>query len=234
MTLFTISDLSRLPIAETEDENQYILLFDPDNEPHLQRGKLDDLILDHMQFGAATRYARISGDTGSAKFEAQGSDSDIPIILQFKGSSILQVKSGGTALCRFNTTAFQPEAALYELGATTNPWGDFHCDGFVTLGPSSELTIASGAIVPTGSYHTVDTESEAASDDLDTITATNATDGAILVLRAISSSRTVTVKDGTGNILLAGDMVLDNSADTLTLKYAGSNWVEIARADVGA
>jgi hypothetical protein len=96
---------------------------------------------------------------------------------------------------------------------------------------TSELTIATGAITVTGSYHNVDTEADAASDDLDTIS--GGTDGAILVLRANNDARTVVVKDSTGNLELTGDMSLDNTQDTITLIFdnALSAWLEISRSD---
>ena len=99
---------------------------------------------------------------------------------------------------------------------------------------TSELTIATGAITVTAGYHTVDTEADAASDDLDTIN--GGTDGAVLVLRAVHTDRTVVVKDGTGNIQIAGDMSLDNTQDTITLIFdnALSSWLELGRAGSGA
>jgi hypothetical protein len=98
----------------------------------------------------------------------------------------------------------------------------------------SELTIATGAITATGSYHSVDTEADAASDDLDTIN--GGTDGMRLVLRASDSGRTVVVKDGTGNIQCGGDFSLDNIQDTIELIYDGvqTAWLEIGRSDNGA
>jgi hypothetical protein len=98
----------------------------------------------------------------------------------------------------------------------------------------SELTIATGAITVTGSYHDVDTQSDDATDDLDTIN--GGTDGMRLVLRANNSGRTVVVKDGTGNIQCVGDMSLDNIQDTIELIYDGvqTAWLEIGRSDSGA
>lgn len=97
---------------------------------------------------------------------------------------------------------------------------------------SSELTIASGAITPTRTAHTVDTESDASTDDLDTITATNVGTGAFLILRAENGGRTVVVKNGTGNIILTGgtDYSLDDASRTITLYYDGTNWLEITRS----
>lgn len=96
----------------------------------------------------------------------------------------------------------------------------------------SELTIASGVITVTNSYHTVDTESDASTDDLDTIN--GGEEGMQLVLRADNSGRTVVVKDATGNIYLDGnsDFSLDHKTDTIHLMYASSNWREIGRANI--
>lgn len=99
-------------------------------------------------------------------------------------------------------------------------------------GDAGELTIATGAITAFSEYHTVDTESNAASDDLDTIN--GGWEGMVLTISAAASTRTVVAKDGTGNLKLAGDMSLDNAEDTLTLRYNGTNWLEISRSDNGA
>lgn len=96
----------------------------------------------------------------------------------------------------------------------------------------TELTIASGVITTTQNYHTVDTESDAASDDLDTITATTA--GTFLYLQAANAARSVVCKDGTGNLILAGDFTLDNTEDMIHLISDGSNWIEVCRSNNGA
>ena len=80
----------------------------------------------------------------------------------------------------------------------------------------------------------VDTEAAAATDNLDTISGTSLRRGQLLVVMAVNTARTVVCKDGTGNLKLAGDMTLDNTEDTLTLMYDGSNWVELARSNNGA
>lgn len=107
--------------------------------------------------------------------------------------------------------------------------------GFLNLGGVSEVTIAAGAITASRSYHFVDTEGDAASDDLDTIN--GGSNGDLLIIRAVSSSRTVVAKDGTGNLNLAGDFTMDNATDSLTLIYdttLGGVWVELSRSDSGA
>lgn len=107
-------------------------------------------------------------------------------------------------------------------------------DNLQDRGDGSTLTIASGLIDITSSMHVVDTQGGAASDDLDNIT--GGYNGQILVLMAANSARDVVLKDGTGNLRLAGDMTLDNVEDTITLIYttSGSLWREIARSNNGA
>ena len=101
--------------------------------------------------------------------------------------------------------------------------------GVAVLGAATELTISSGAITVTGNYHIVDTEADAASDDLDTIN--GGSDGDLLMLQTADNTRDVTVKDLTGNINLAEDVVLLNKASKLLLIYNGatSQWNEVVR-----
>jgi hypothetical protein len=73
----------------------------------------------------------------------------------------------------------------------------------INIGTSAatELTIASGAVVVTQSNHTIDTESDGASDSLDTITGMVADQ--LYIFSPASASRTVVLRDfsvGAGNI----------------------------------
>ena len=96
---------------------------------------------------------------------------------------------------------------------------------------SRELTIASGSITPVNLYHIVDTEADAATDDLDTIATTNMLEGDIITLRSVTSARVTTLKDGTGNLALDNDFALSNDKDTIQLLYNGTSWQEVARAN---
>jgi hypothetical protein len=95
-------------------------------------------------------------------------------------------------------------------------------------GPS-EVTISSGAITVYRMFHIVDTEGGAATDDLDTINGT--VSGNILVLRSSTGTRTVVVKDGTGNLKLNGDFSMDKSSDTIALIFDGNSWLELSRSN---
>ena len=109
---------------------------------------------------------------------------------------------------------------------------DYNNDRIAT--PPVSLTIASGVITATRSYHVVDTESAGASDDLDTIS--GGVDGMHLILRAANSARTVVVKDATGNIQGPGDVTLDNIQDTCSLIYDATQaaWLVTATSNNGA
>jgi hypothetical protein len=98
---------------------------------------------------------------------------------------------------------------------------------------SRELTISGGSISPTLLYHTVDTEASAATDDLDTITTSSLQEGDILTVRAVNAARTVVLKDGTGNLKLAGDFSLDNTEDTIQLLFNGTDLQEVTRSNNG-
>ena len=99
--------------------------------------------------------------------------------------------------------------------------------GYVKLGPGSTLTISSGVITVTGNYHKVDTQSSAASDDLDTVN-TGAT-GLVVFLQSVNDGRNVVIKHATGNIYCVGgkDITLDTNYEIAVLVYDAGNtrWV---------
>ncbi len=97
-----------------------------------------------------------------------------------------------------------------------------------SFGAPTELTIAAGVITPTQTRHTVDTEADAATDDLVTITA--GADGDVVILTPENAARVVTIKQ-TGNIELYGaNFALDSLEDLVVLMYDTLNatWFAIA------
>lgn len=98
----------------------------------------------------------------------------------------------------------------------------------------TELTIAAGAITPTGAVHRVDTEGDAAADDLATVATTNLPDGGALLLRAVDPARVVTARTqggGAGQLHLHGaDFVLDAVDKWLLLVRRGTDWYEVLRS----
>jgi len=107
--------------------------------------------------------------------------------------------------------------------------GDVMANGFFRLRPGTTLTIAGGVVTAVGSFHVISTEGGAAADDLDTVNGNS--DFAVLVMCGIGGGRTVTFKDGTGNLLLSGDFVANSSQDTITLLSVGADWRELCRSN---
>lgn len=98
---------------------------------------------------------------------------------------------------------------------------------------SSELTISTGAVTATGTVHTIDTESDASSDDLDTITQASSS-YTFIIVSANNSARDVVLKHGTGNLSLSNDadITLDTALrDWVMLRYEGSTWYEFMRSN---
>lgn len=92
-------------------------------------------------------------------------------------------------------------------------------DGTVIFPTATELTIASGAITVTQGLHTVDTESDAATDNLDTINGLAA--GQIVVLRAANSARDVVLTNGVGNVYTPNGTSATLSATTQGIMVVG-------------
>ena len=120
--------------------------------------------------------------------------------------------------------------ALFSDTSNQLAWGGvLNASGHLRLAAGTELTISSGAVTVTRNIHTIDTQSDAATDDLVTITTgTNVGEGSVLYLRAAHTARTVVVKHGSGNVSLTEgrDVALDDNTKTLVLIYDGTGWVE--------
>jgi hypothetical protein len=108
--------------------------------------------------------------------------------------------------------------------AIQDVYADLRTKGKFIFDAASELTIADGAITPTQTFHSVDTESDAASDNLDTIS--GGVSGEILYLVAAHTDRTVVIRHGEGNILTSdgSDFSLDSTDLEVCLHYDGTNW----------
>ncbi len=102
---------------------------------------------------------------------------------------------------------------------------------------SSELTINSGMVTPTRAVHSVDTELDAATDDLANIVPTSLS-GRFLIIRPENASRDVVVKhaaggDGQVNLADAADFTMADTTTWLMLERRGTSpssaWYEVAR-----
>lgn len=102
-----------------------------------------------------------------------------------------------------------------------------------------ETTISSGTASISRTTFTVDTEANAATDDLDNIKNSIGNkaipDGQVIVFGAANGARTVVVKNGTGNINCGSDITLDNTKDRVMLSYnsASETWSLISFSDNG-
>lgn len=180
-----------------------------------------------LTLGVDGNYFDVTGTTTITSIASLGVGT--MVMLQFDSALTLThnatdlVLPGGANI----TTAAGDHAIFVEYAS-----GDWRCVSYqrassaIVSPDQGELTISSGAITVTGTNHTIDTESDAASDDLDTIN--GGTDGQILIVRAENAARTVVLKDGTGNIETpdGNDIELDEVAKEVILKYDGatSDW----------
>lgn len=121
-------------------------------------------------------------------------------------------------------------------------WQDFFRNlvneiGYSTgFGSPSVLTLSAGTVTISGvvnwRFHSIDTEGDAASDDLTTISGGNT--GEVLILQAVNDDRTVVCKDGT-SLKLSYDFSLNNTEDKLMLLcIAAGIWHELSRSSNGS
>ena len=104
--------------------------------------------------------------------------------------------------------------------------------GPLIFGTPPELTISSGSITVTGSYHVVDTEGDASADDLDKIQCASYAFGQLLILRTANDGRDVTIKHNqhageSYNIVIGTDEVLNDNQDTIAFIW-DHEWLQFA------
>ena len=166
--------------------------------------------------------------------ESTGTNTDPNLSLQAKTGNAWTIRNDESASNEFVLRYGAATRLQIDTGGDMTVTGNIAVDGFIDVGTflrlpaATELTIATGAVAAIQSHHTIDTESNAASDDLDTISGGSA--GDILVIQPANDARDVVAKDGSGNLKLAGDMTMDSDSDTLTLLSDGTNWTELARS----
>ncbi len=110
---------------------------------------------------------------------------------------------------------------------------DINDIGKLILNDPTELTISGGTVALTQSYHTIDTEGDASTDNLTHIT--GGTLGQILIISAANHTRTVIVKNDPTqsqySIMCGTDFSLTSDADTMTLLFTGWIWMELSQSD---
>jgi len=154
---------------------------------------------------------------------------NVPFRAVIGGSEIVEVtnKAGNTLTIvrgQEGTTARAwPTGTPIENRFTAGYWDEV-CR-LISLTSAQTVTISNDTITMTQSFHLVDTEGGASTDFLSTINGGSA--GDLLFIRPVSSSRTVVIKHGVGNIKTPSGLdVLLNSTDKLVaLVYDGSSWL---------
>src|SRR5680860_96864 len=99
----------------------------------------------------------------------------------------------------------------------------------------SELTLVADTVTPTGATHSIDTQADAATDNLATLGQANHPEGRLLLLHCANAARSVVVKHafgGTGQIMLseAADLTLNDTTMWLLLIRTGTTWTEVLRS----
>ena len=99
------------------------------------------------------------------------------------------------------------------------------------LKKGKELTIASGVVSSTRSFHTVDTESDASSDNLDTINGGRT--GQILIIKPANGGRTIVIRHDEGNIFTSdtNNISLTESNSIAVLIKDDSKWFVLISAN---
>ena len=133
----------------------------------------------------------------------------------------LALSAGTSNQLLLNTDGTVQTASSFTSGANLS------CGAKFSMVPSTSVKgIVSGAITATQSFHPLTCET-GLTDDLDTIN--GGTYGMVLVITAFLF--TVTAKDNTGNMKLAGDFAMNSVYDRLTLMYDGTYWIELCRSN---
>lgn len=179
-----------------------------------------------FQGNSVVGIGSLNGDNDATSLNVSGGTSVAPggNITLFGGSHLTQ--AGDISLSSGGATTLHYDASASVWDFQGNNVTDV---GKLNLGSPTELTIATGAITITKSFHTIDTEANAAADDL--ITISSGAVGDRLLLKSVANARVVTVKN-TGNIRLEGgvDFVMSTNEDTIELHFHAGVWCELSRS----
>lgn len=94
----------------------------------------------------------------------------------------------------------------------------------------TELTIASGSVTVRSSRHLIDTEADAATDDLTDIDLTYVPEGAMFGLAVADNARDVVIKHNVGNIRCGADRTLTHHQDFILFRkrrYSGVSYAQM-------
>jgi hypothetical protein len=185
--------------------------------------------------GSSRNITLLAEDEAEGLFFIIVNEADNPenlVILDDGGSTIVTINQSEWAIVACDGTTWRdiPLSALADYLATANAWTAAQTFQNMIFGAASELTIASGAVAATRSYHTIDTEADAASDDLDDITGLAA--GEILFVTPADAGRSVVLRHAIGAnkiaTLGARNITLAETTDWVLLVGNGTQAVVLA------
>jgi|GEM_PF-3150208 len=174
-----------------------------------------------------------SGDRNSGAFLAAGPDFDPTAptnAIGPHGSASIQILDHASGDAEFRLFRKAAGANTYTVLVSVTDDGLMTTTG-LGLGNSldEELTIATGAITVTDrTSYRIDTEGDAATDNLDTIN--GGTEGQVVTFTSANSGRDVTFMDGTGNIQCGSAKALTTVYDEIVLKKQSTYWKLISSA----
>jgi uncharacterized protein DUF2793 len=169
-----------------------------------------------------------SGGTGDMRLTMNAETVTDTATLVFQSGWSARAEFGLAASEDFSIKVSADGSTFFPVLSADRTTGNLTVEKLLSAKPDFP-TVAAGVLAVVSSYAIPAPESGAA-DDIDTIN--GGADGALLILSG-TASVTLTVKDGTGNLLLGADRVLDSAADTLLLVRRGSNWLELGSANNG-
>lgn len=167
-----------------------------------------------------------------------GNNTNNLVFLNDAGGTVVTLGDGewcvlscdGSAWTAFSSSAFGDLLASANTWTAANEFQGATTLRNVLLGAATELTIAAGAVAATRSFHTIDTEADAGSDDLDDITGGAA--GEMLLIRPADAARAVVLRHAVGAnkiaTLGARNISLAEVTDWALLVSDGTQWAVLA------
>ena len=231
--LFTIDSDSDLVLTAgdlTVTSGTLTVNSDADGTNILGRWKIGTTDIDkagmsHFDFFDSTTAAIQQNNTGSTTLSAPAGQT---IQFGIVGGNGMTISGGLVTVDSDSDLVLTAGDATLTAGNLIITAGDLEVTaGFFSTIGGGEITISVGIVVATGSYHLIDTESDAASDDL--VTITGGVEGRHLFVQAASATRTVVLKHATGNLRLSGgvDISLVDRSRIVHLYFVAGNWVQV-------
>lgn len=164
-------------------------------------------------------FTGLNGNTNEFRFNNVATSGYINFLIN-SSSKMIVTNAGKVGV---GTTT---PAALLDVNGDAMVRGDINELQKLIFKDATELTVVDGSITVTQSRHSIDTQNDDATDDL--VTINGGENGQILILNTENSARDVTLKHGTGNILISGgDYTMDSAYNIVMLIYTGTYWMKL-------